>query len=58
MCTLKINKHEDIRVCLYWNDVGVPDWRLSAWSNGVQCVTGEETEDTVKTGDISIYVFY
>jgi len=58
MCTLTINKHEDIQILLYWNDLGVPGWKLSAWSDDVQYVTEGGTEDIVKTGDVSIYVLY
>ena len=58
MCTLTINKHEDIQILLYWNDLGVPGWTLSAWSDDVQYVTEGGTEDIVKTGDVSIYVLY
>jgi hypothetical protein len=28
-----LNKHEHISVGFYWNDVGVPGWKLSGWSN-------------------------
>ena len=58
MYILTINKHEDICIRLDWNDVGVPGWNLSAWSNDVQRVKEGETEDRVKRGDIFIYVLY
>jgi hypothetical protein len=28
-----INKHEAIRVGVYWDDVGVPGWKMSGWLN-------------------------
>jgi hypothetical protein len=43
-----INKHENINVGVYWDDVGVPGWKLSGWSNDIECVAEGETEDLVK----------
>jgi hypothetical protein len=45
---LMINKHENISVGVYWDDVGVPGWKLSGWSNDTECMGEGETEDLVK----------
>jgi len=28
-----INKHENIRVSAYWEDIGIPGWKLPGWLN-------------------------
>lgn len=33
VCRLMISKYENICVCIYWNDLHVPDWKLSGWSS-------------------------
>jgi hypothetical protein len=43
-----INKHENISVGVYWDDVGVPDWNLSGWSNDIECMAERKTEDLVQ----------
>jgi hypothetical protein len=43
-----INKHEHASVGVYWNDIGVLDWKVSGWLNNSECLTAGETEDLVK----------
>jgi hypothetical protein len=45
---LMINKHENISVGVYCEDVGVPGWQLSGWSNDIEYMAEGETEDLVK----------
>jgi hypothetical protein len=33
-----INKHENISVGVYWDDFSVPGWKLSGWSNNIECM--------------------
>jgi hypothetical protein len=42
VCRLMISKHENICVCIYWNDLHVPDWKLSGWSS--DCTADGEME--------------
>jgi hypothetical protein len=39
-----INKHENISVGVYWNDVGVPGWKLSGWSNTRATISSKNCE--------------
>jgi hypothetical protein len=43
-----INKHENISVGVYCDDVGVPGWKLSGWSDDTERMADEETADLVK----------
>jgi hypothetical protein len=39
-----INKHENISVGVYWDDVGVPGWKLSGWSNTRSTISSKNCE--------------
>lgn len=42
-----INKHKNVCVGVYWNDISVPGLKLSGWVNNVECrvVGGKEGGD-------------
>lgn len=46
VCRLMISKHENICVYIYWNDLHVPDWKLSGWSS--DCTADGEMEGLVE----------
>jgi hypothetical protein len=52
------NKHENMNVSVYWDDVSVPGWKLSGLSNDTECVaeTETETEDS-GGGDLQLHCF-
>jgi hypothetical protein len=41
-----INKHEN-NGGVYLDDVGVPGWKSSGWTNVIECMAEGETEDLV-----------
>jgi hypothetical protein len=38
------HKHENVSVCVYWDDVGVPGWKLSGWWNTRATVSSKNCE--------------
>jgi hypothetical protein len=53
-----INKHENISVGVYWDDVGVPGWKLSGWSNTRATIVLKTAKSTVEVHSLwhDIYV--
>jgi hypothetical protein len=48
ICILMINKHENISVGVYWDDIGIPGWKSARWSIDKECMVEGETEDEVR----------
>jgi hypothetical protein len=46
VCRLMISKHENNRVYICWNNLHVPDWKLSGWSS--DCTADGEMEGLVE----------
>jgi hypothetical protein len=53
-----INKHENIGVGVYWDDVGVPGWMLSGWSKLRETNSSKICKNTVAVHSVwrDIYV--
>jgi hypothetical protein len=53
-----INKHENISVGVYWDDVSVPGWKLSGWSNAIATNISKFSKTTVEVQSVwhDIYV--
>jgi hypothetical protein len=52
-----IIKYENIGAGAYWDDDGVPGWKSSGWSNDIECMAEEETEDLVIFGCFAILLW-
>jgi hypothetical protein len=53
-----INVHENISVGVYWDDVGIPGWKLSGQSNTSATISSKNCENTVELDSMwhNIYV--
>jgi hypothetical protein len=48
ICIINIIKHENISVRVYWDDVCIPGWKLSGWSNTRQQSVLKTAKNTVE----------
>jgi hypothetical protein len=49
VCKLMINKHKNIYIDVYFNDISFPGLKLSGWANSVECmVEGEQKTEWKK----------
>lgn len=53
-----INKHENICVGVWWDDVSIPSWKLSGWYNTRAIISSKICKGTVKVHSVyhDIYV--
>ena len=60
ICKFMINKHTNIYVHVCRNDISVPGWKLSGWSNSVGCMAEGDIEnfEVKKTLSLDWFVFF
>jgi hypothetical protein len=49
-----INKAENISVGVYWDDDGIPGWKLSGWLNTTAKIGSKNCEKYAECGTVSV----